>query len=61
MVDVVTLAGLVEITLPDATLRFCDGAFVKWDADLFEAEDADFGVIGTMDSDEEGTGTSSIG
>lgn len=56
MVDVVTLAGLVEISLPDATLRFCDGAFVKWDADLFEAEDADFGVIGSMESVEEGTG-----
>lgn len=56
MIDSVTLAGLIQIDLPDATLRFCDGAFVKWDAYLFEADDPDFGVIGGMESVEEGTG-----
>lgn len=54
--DTVTLAGLVEISLPDTTLRFCDGAFVIWGSDRFEAEDEDFGAIGAMEAVEEGTG-----
>lgn len=54
--DAVTLAGLVQISLPDSTRRFCDGAFVVWGADTFEAADNDFGVIGAMESVEEGTG-----
>jgi hypothetical protein len=56
MIDTVTLSGLVQIELPDATLRFCDGAFVKWGSDLFESDDPDFGVIGSMEAVEEGTG-----
>lgn len=54
--DVVTLAGLIKIELPDTTLLFCDGAFVKWDAETFDAEDEDFGTIGDMEAVDEGTG-----
>ena len=54
--DIATLAGLVKIELPDATLRICDGAFVKWDAETFEANDPDFGTIGSMEPVEEGVG-----
>ncbi|WP_260581205.1 hypothetical protein [Sphingopyxis sp. PET50] len=46
----------MKIELPDATLRLCDGAFVKWDAETFTASDADFGAIGAMQSVEEGVG-----
>lgn len=54
--DAVTLAGLVKIELPDATLRICDGAFVIWDAETFEASDEDFGTIGSMEPVDEGVG-----
>lgn len=54
--DIVTLAGLVEIELPDATLRLCDGAFVKWGADTFAASDPDFGTIGSIEPVDEGVG-----
>lgn len=54
--DIATLAGLVKIELPEATLRICDGAFVKWDAETFEASDPDFGTIGSMEPVEEGVG-----
>lgn len=57
----VTLAGLVQIDLPpdllpEPSLRFCDGAFVRWGGDLFESGDPDFGVIGAVEAVEEGTG-----
>lgn len=54
--DVVTLAGLVKIELPDATLRLCDGAFVIWDEETFESSDEDFGTIGSMEPVDEGIG-----
>lgn len=52
----VCLSGLVEISLPDATLRICDGGYVNWGADQFDAEDPDFGTIGDMEAIDEGTG-----
>ena len=54
--DRVTLAGLVKITLPDATLLMCDGAFVKWDAEKFRSADATFGTIGQIEPIAEGVG-----
>lgn len=54
--DIVTLAGLVKIELPDKTLRLCDGAFVKWGAETYEASDPAFGAIGSMEPIEEGVG-----
>lgn len=54
--DIVTLAGLVRIDLPEAELRLCDGAFVIWGADKYESAHPDFGTIGSMEPIEEGTG-----
>lgn len=54
--DIVTMAGLVKIELPSATLRLCDGAFVKWAAETFNAADPDFGTIGSIEPVDEGVG-----
>ncbi|ALJ14132.1 hypothetical protein [Sphingopyxis macrogoltabida] len=54
--DILTLAGLVKVELPDATLRLCDGAFVKWDAETFESQDEKFGTIGSLETPSQGTG-----
>ena len=51
-----TIAGLITIVLPDVTLRYCDGAFVKWGADVFDCSDETFGVIGAIQTPEEGVG-----
>lgn len=47
---VILLAGLVEMQLPDRTVRWTDGGFVDWGADRFEAEDPDFGTIESVES-----------
>lgn len=54
--DRVMLAGLVKIELPDATIRLCDGGFVKWGDEIFDAEDPVFGTIGAVEAIEEGIG-----
>lgn len=54
--DRVTLAGLVRVTLPDTTIRLCDGAFVIWGEEIFDAEDTTFGTIGNVEPIEEGVG-----
>lgn len=54
--DRACLSGLVKIELTDATLRLCDGAFVIWGAETFDAEDEVFGTIGSMQPVEEGAG-----
>jgi hypothetical protein len=48
--QVITLAGLCSIGLPDRTVRLCDGAFVAWGVDLFTAQDDDFGTIESIDA-----------
>ena len=54
--DISTLVGLVEITLPTETLRYCDGGIVTWGANTFASKDATFGSIGSLDPLTEGTG-----
>lgn len=54
--DRVCLSGLVEIALPDATIRLCDGAFVIWGEQTFDCEDDIFGTIGAIEAIEEGVG-----
>lgn len=54
--DRVMLAGLVKIELPDTTLRLCDGSFIRWDGETFDAEDAVFGAIDKIESINEGVG-----
>ena len=44
--EVLLLTALLEITLPDHTIRLCDGGFVDWPArGMFTAEDSIFGTI----------------
>ena len=54
--DTVTLTGLVEITLPTTTLRYCDGGIVTWGSDAYTSKDATFGSIGSLDPLTEGVG-----
>lgn len=56
--DSITLAGLVKIELPDATIRLCDGAFVIWGEETFFSSDENFGNIGGIDAVSEGVGDS---
>ena len=53
---VVTLAWLVKIELPSATLRLCDGGLVNWSGEVFASEDPDFGTIGETEAVEESSG-----
>lgn len=50
------LSGLIQVDLPEQAIKLCDGAFVKWGAEMFDAEDPDFGTIGSMEAIEEGVG-----
>lgn len=54
--DITTLAGLVEITLPSETLRYCDGGVVTWGANTFTTKDGTFGSIGSLEPLTEGIG-----
>jgi hypothetical protein len=55
--DIVTLAGLLKIELRGgATIRLCDGGFVKWGAETYSAADDTFGTIGAMGTISEGVG-----
>ncbi|MGZ8343747.1 MAG: hypothetical protein ACXW27_09135 [Allosphingosinicella sp.] len=50
------ITGLVEIHLPSATLRLCDGGFIYKDGQKFASSDPDFGSIESVDSLVEGAG-----
>jgi len=43
------MAGLIRITLPDYTLRLCDGALATWGAEVFLGRDDRYGAIGAID------------
>lgn len=55
------LTGLLEITLPDATIRLCDGGFVYFDGNKFASSDATFGTIEAIDTFEERVGDEAPG
>lgn len=46
--DIVTIAGLVKITLPARTLFLCDGGMVRWGSEVYLDEDSEFGNIGSF-------------
>lgn len=49
--EVLLLAGLIEIVLPDRTVRLCDGGFVNWPAKgLFTAQDESLGTIESVEA-----------
>lgn len=46
--QIITIAGLVEITLPAEVVRLCDGGFINWPArGIFSGDSA---TLGTIDS-----------
>lgn len=53
---IVTLSGLVQIDLPETTIRLCDGAFVRWGGDTFDCVDPAFGSLGAIAGVDEGVG-----
>lgn len=55
------LTGLIEITLPTATIRLCDGGFVYKDGQKFASADPTFGAIEAVDVIEEKVGDEAPG
>lgn len=52
---VTTIAGLMEMELPDRTVRLCDGGFVDWPArGMFRAKDEIFGTLESVETVSEG-------
>ena len=48
---VLLLAGLIEIELPDRTVRLCDGGFVDWPArGMFTSQDEFLGTIESVEA-----------
>lgn len=53
----VRLSGLMKLELRDGRIiRLCDGGFVRWASELFISSDPTFGMIGGMQSFDEGVG-----
>lgn len=50
---ILTLAWLVKLELPAATLRFTDGGQAIWAAETFRSEDAVFGTLGEAEAPDE--------
>lgn len=42
------IAHLVTVELPEHTIRWTDGGFVRWGADVYRARDARFGVLSSI-------------
>ncbi|WP_300115267.1 hypothetical protein [Sphingobium sp.] len=55
--DRIRLAGLLKLELRDGrVIRLCDGGFVPWGSEIYRVNDTQFGIIGPIDSFEEGVG-----
>ncbi len=52
----VALTGLVQIDLPEKTLRYCDGGFFEFEGETFRSSDETFGTIGALNTMSEGVG-----
>ncbi|MCW1985331.1 UNVERIFIED_ORG: hypothetical protein M2348_001063 [Sphingomonas sp. R1F5B] len=52
----VALAGLVQIDLPDRTVRLSDGGVVRWGSEIYAARDSVYGVISEVEELTEGVG-----
>lgn len=50
----VGMMGLVQIDLPDTTVRLCEGGFMRWGADTFYSHHPVFGTIGAIETPIEG-------
>ena len=56
--NAVALTGLVQIDLPERTLRYCDGGFFEFGGQTFRSSDPVFGTIGSLNAMSEGVGDS---
>lgn len=54
--NAVALTGLVQIDLPERTLRYCDGGFFEFEGETFRSSDDTFGTIGALAAMSEGVG-----
>jgi hypothetical protein len=54
--DFIVLAGLARFDFPDAIVRLCDGAAVKWGSDLFAPTHATYGALASADGVEDVAG-----
>ena len=52
----VLLSPLLRVDFPGGIARICDGAFVKWGADIYLSSDPIWGHVADVGSLEEGTG-----
>ena len=54
--NAIALTGLVQVDLPERTLRFCDGAFFAFEGETFRGKDATYGTIAALAAMSEGVG-----
>ena len=59
--DKILIVWVVKITLPDYTLRLCDGGFVDFNAERYYSYDGIFGTIESVDKGPEGGNDSAPG
>ena len=52
----VLLSGLMKMELPDRDVLLCDGGFVVWDGQTYQASDDVFGILTGFDALSEGVG-----
>lgn len=52
----VGIIGLLEIALPDSTVRLCDGGFIVFGGQTYRSADATFGTIAGVEPMSEGIG-----
>jgi len=52
----IAITGLIKITLPDHTIRLCDGGFFQYDGETYLPSDDIFGVISSIEGLSEGVG-----
>lgn len=58
---VITYAGFIKIELPSRTVRLCDGGFLSFDGEDYEAADAVFGTIAACEEIEDAIDDSAPG
>jgi hypothetical protein len=54
--NTLTISGLIKLELPTGDVRLCDGGFVRFNSELYEADHPDFGSFQTIGDFREGFG-----
>lgn len=52
----IAITGLIKITLPDHTIRLCDGGFFEYEGETYLSSDPIFGIISSVEGLSEGIG-----